>query len=62
MKPQTEINNMFQRLNFKLFDFSKDFCNKKDNRKLFLRFDPMHLSSYGHQFVLNLLIKNNIVN
>lgn len=62
MLPQSEIKNLFKKLNYQLFDFSEEFCNKKDNNKLFLNFDPMHLSSEGHKFVSELLIKKGIVN
>ena len=57
MNPQYQISLLFRKLNQQLFDFSNDFCNKNDNKKLFLNFDPVHLSSAGHKFVSKLLIK-----
>ena len=62
MLPQSQIKNLFKKLNYQLFDFSEEFCNKNNNSKLFLNFDPMHLSSDGHKFVSELLIKRGIVN
>lgn len=62
MLPQNQINVLFKKLDYQLFDFSEEFCNKNNNNKLFLNFDPMHLSSNGHKFVSELLIKKNIIN
>lgn len=62
MKPQRKINSLFQRLNYQLFDFSQEFCNKNKNNKLFLNFDPMHLSKDGHKFVSELILKESIIN
>ena len=61
MTPQIQINKIFQKLNYTLFDFSTDFCDKYNNN-LFLNFDPMHLSKDGHQFVSQLIIKKGIIN
>ena len=61
MNPQKQINYIFKSLNYKLFDFSSDFC-KSNRNNLFLNFDPMHLSSDGHKFVSDLLTKKGIVN
>ncbi len=62
MSPQYQISLLFRKLNHQLFDFSQDFCNKNDNKKLFLNFDPMHLSSAGHKFVSKLLIEKGVLN
>ena len=62
MNPQYQISLLFVKLNQQLFDFSKDFCNKNDKKKLFLNFDPMHLSSAGHKFVSKLLIDKGVLN
>lgn len=61
MLPQNKINNIFKKINYELFDFSDEFCDK-NNSKLFLNFDPMHLSPSGHKFVSELLIKKGVVN
>ena len=62
MSPQTQIKDMFQKLEYRLFDFSADFCNMEQGNKLFLNFDPMHLSKDGHKFVSELIIKKGIIN
>ena len=62
MRPQNQIKKLFNKLNYPLFDFSQDFCDKDNNSKLILNFDPMHLSSSGHEFVSELLIKKGIIN
>lgn len=62
MMPQNKINNIFKKINYELFDFSDEFCDKDNSSKLFLNFDPMHLSAKGHKFVSELLIKNGVVN
>ena len=61
MLPQQQINKIFKELNIKLHDFSQNFCINQKNEKLFLNYDPVHLSIYGHQFVSSLLIKNKII-
>lgn len=62
MNPQYQISLLFRKLNQQLFDFSDDFCNKNNNKKLFLNFDPVHLSSAGHKFVSKLLIDKGVLN
>jgi len=62
MLPQIKINSLFKKLEHELFDFSQEFCNKNDRNKLFLNFDPMHLSSKGHKFVSELILKKGVVN
>lgn len=62
MIPQNKINNIFVKINYKLFDFTDEFCDKDNNSKLFLNFDPMHLSADGHKFVSELLIEKGVVN
>jgi len=61
MNPQNQINAIFKKLNYQLFDFSQDFCDKNNNNKLFLNFDPMHLSPNGHKFVSQLLLKKGML-
>ena len=41
------------------YDFTKMFCNSAKPKKLFYKFDPMHLSIEGHKLVFNKL-KNEI--
>jgi lysophospholipase L1-like esterase len=61
LKPQIEVQKIFDELQFKLHDFTKDFCLNSDKNNLFLKFDPVHLSIYGHEFVSSLLIEKKIV-
>ncbi len=61
MKPQNEIKKIFGKLNLVYHDFSKKFCENTNQKKLFLPFDPVHLSKYGHEYVSNLLIENKVI-
>ena len=61
LRPQNEIKKIFVSLSFKLNDYTKNFCNNVKNKDLFLPYDPVHLSKYGHQHVSNLIIENNIL-
>ena len=61
MLPQKIINEIFSKLGLKLYDYSSNFCNNKDSY-YFLRFDPVHLSKYGHKYVSNLIIQDKIFN
>mgnify|MGYP006135378751 CR=1 FL=1 len=61
MRPQYEIQNIFKELNYELFDLSEEFCDKNE-KELFLNFDPMHLSPKGHDFVSKLLLKKQLIN
>ena len=59
MLPQKIINEIFSKLGLKLYDYSTNFCNNKDS-DFFLKFDPVHLSKYGHKYVSNLIIEDKI--
>lgn len=61
MTPQKIINSIFIKQGLKLHDYSSNFCKNKD-LSLFLRFDPVHLSKYGHKYVSNLIIDDKIFN
>ena len=56
LRPQKKINEIFSSLKINLFDLTNEFCQQKE-KKLFLTYDPVHLSENGHQFVSNLLIE-----
>ena len=56
LDPQKKINEIFTSLKINLFDLTNEFCQEKE-KKLFLNYDPVHLSENGHQFVSNLLIE-----
>ncbi len=57
--PQKKLNQILKNLKVKFSDYSINFCNHKNPKSLFYKFDPMHLSKKGHLFVFN-LIKNEI--
>ncbi len=58
--PQNKIKNIFSELKISVYDFTKEFC-LESKKRLFLNYDPVHLSEDGHFFVNNLLI-NKIYN
>ena len=60
IKPQNEINKMFNSLNLNLNDYTNRFCEKFNKNDLFLSYDPVHLSKYGHKYVSELLINDKI--
>lgn len=56
LKPQNDILKILKDLNIDFKDFTKNFCKQNKPRKSFYKFDPMHLSKYGHKIVYNNLI------
>ena len=52
-KDSGKIDNNF-------YDLTPDFCKYKNPKKLYLKYDPMHLSEKGHEFVYSLT--NDIIN
>ena len=61
MAPQNVVQGVFNKLDYELFDLSKECCDKGQD-EFFLNFDPMHLSPLGHAFVSELLLKKKIIN
>ena len=57
--PQNKIRNLMEKSNTKFYDFTDDFCKSRNPKKLFYKYDPMHLSTLGHKFVYNRI--NNII-
>ena len=57
--PQNKIKEMLSNIKINYYDFTKYFCNSKNPKQKFYKFDPMHLSVEGHELVYNLL-KNRI--
>ena len=41
--------------NIKLIKFKEIFCDDKNKKNIFLKFDPSHLSNYGHKLVAKIL-------
>jgi len=60
LKPQEIIKEIFDRENLFLNDYTNDFCKISNNKDLFLKYDPVHLSKYGHKYVSELLIEKDI--
>ena len=57
--PQLLLASILQKISIKFYDYTKYFCENKNPKKLFYKFDPQHLSIDGHRLVFSLL-KNNI--
>jgi len=57
--PQKIIKEIMIKNNANFFDFTADFCKNKNAKKLFYKYDPMHLSIEGHDLVFN-KIKNKM--
>ena len=53
--PQKKIIEILAKSNINFMDFTENFCKQKKPKKLFYKFDPMHLSRDGHMLVFNLL-------
>ena len=51
--PQNKIKKILKEKKLKYFDFTKDFCNHPSPKELYLKFDPVHLSVIGHNFIYN---------
>ena len=60
LKPQNEIDKIFSNLKIKLTDYTQNFCLISNKNELFLPYDPVHLSKYGHKYVSDLLIADKI--
>lgn len=53
--PQLKIRKQLDFLQINFSDFFYDFCKVKNPKKLFYKFDPMHLSIKGHKKVFELI-------
>jgi len=60
--PQNKLTKILTNNKIEYSDFSKDFCDYDSPKKLFLTFDPVHLSVTGHKFVFDLIQKEKITN
>ena len=60
--PQEFLKNYFTKNKINYVDFSRNFCEQEDVKKMFLNFDPAHLSAKGHIFTEKLLLKYNKIN
>lgn len=62
LKPQEIIKKIFDNQNINLKDYTNEFCKINNKNDLFLKYDPVHLSRYGHKYVSDLVIADNIFN
>ena len=60
--PQNKLSKILANNKIEYSDFSINFCDYASPKKLFLTFDPVHLSVIGHQFVFDLIQKKKIIN
>jgi lysophospholipase L1-like esterase len=56
--PQNIIKKILLNNNIEFYDYTIEFCNKKNANIFFLKFDPVHLSKNGYDFVFKLLKKD----
>ena len=57
--PQLLLISILEKISIKFYDYTRYFCENKNPKKLFYKFDPQHLSIDGHRLVFSIL-KNNI--
>ena len=55
--PQAKIREISRNIDNNFFDLTSNFCEYDNPKKLFLKYDPMHLSPEGHEFVYSLTKK-----
>lgn len=56
--PQIILKKILLNNNIHFFDYTSLFCDQKNSSNLFLKFDPVHLSKSGHDYVFELLKKD----
>ena len=54
---ETTIENKIINFDIKLIKFKEKFCNDDNKNQIFLKYDPSHLSRYGHTLVAKILKK-----
>ena len=59
--PQDLLIGYLKKKEIDFIDFSSYFCDKDNFEKMYLKFDPAHLSSEGHDLMEKLLINNNLL-
>jgi len=59
LSPQKKITKIFDEKEVNFINLTESFCNHSNPEELYLNFDPVHLSTKGHDFVFK-LIKNRI--
>ena len=56
--PQYIMKKILSKNNIKFYDYTSAFCNQKNVSNFFLKYDPVHLTEKGHDFVFKLLKKD----
>ena len=62
LKPQEIIEKIFNNQKIKLKNYTYDFCKINNKNDLFINYDPVHLSKYGHKYISELVIEDKIFN
>ena len=60
LKPQEAIKKVFDNQNIDIKDYTYEFCKNDNKSELFLKYDPVHLSRYGHKYISDLVIADKI--
>ena len=60
LTPQKKVSKVLKELDINFIDLTSSFCNIKNPKKYFYKFDPMHLSKNGHMLVFKSL-SNEII-
>jgi len=55
--PQNKLKKIFIDNKINFYDFTKVFCEESKNKKLFINFDPTHLSEHGHNIIFDYIKK-----
>ena len=53
--PQKMVKKEILKVKINFIDFSNNFCSIKNPKKLFYKYDPMHLSEIGHRNVFEMI-------
>ena len=61
LKPQKMVKKILDKKKLNIIDYTSEFCKNPNSNKLFLSYDPVHLSNYGHRFVSDLLIRDKVL-
>ena len=60
LKPQEIIESIFNNQNIILKNYTYELCKSNNKNDLFIKYDPVHLSRYGHKYISDLVIADKI--
>lgn len=60
LKPQEIIEKIFKNQNISLKNYTYELCKINNKNDLFIKYDPVHLSRYGHKYISDLAIADKI--